>query len=99
MEHREYMTETSNSYKILMKQHGRDHIETQAQIGQGINEHVWSTACSDQNLQILSPVSTDTIITCTSIDLGSIPKPMVGLTLKADTIQWAGRSGTGTVNR
>jgi hypothetical protein len=40
-----------------------------------------------------------TIITRTSIDFGSIPKPIVGLTLKADTIQWAGRSGTGTVKR
>lgn len=50
-------------------------------------------------INIQSNKPTVTYIKLTSIDLGSIPKPIVGLTLKADTIQWAGRSGTGTVKR
>jgi hypothetical protein len=68
-------------------------------MGQWINENVWSAAHIHQNSQTLSNVSTVTIMNLTSIDLGSIPKPIVGLTLKADTIQWAGRSGTGMVKR
>lgn len=50
-------------------------------------------------INIHSNIPTVTYTKLTSIDLGSIPKPIVGLTLKADTIQWAGRSGTGTVKR